>query len=70
MFLRVLLQDRLRHPVWVLETPGLAYEEGKFLEDYLTKLLVIISTVHARSLLIFSLYEEIFPVVMKIMTHN
>ena len=70
VFLRVLLRDRLRHPVWVLETPGLAYEEGKFLEDWLTKLLVIISTAHERSLLIFSLYEEIFPEVMKIMTHN
>ena len=33
VFLRVLLRDRLRHPVWVLETPGLAHEEGKFLED-------------------------------------
>ena len=42
VFLRVLLRDRLRHPVLVLETPGLAYEEGKFLEDCLTKLLVII----------------------------
>ena len=42
VFLRVLLTDRLRHPVWVLETPGQAYEEGKFLEDCLTKLLVII----------------------------
>ena len=42
VFLRVLLTDRLRHPVLVLETPGLAYEEGKFLEDCLTKLLVII----------------------------
>ena len=46
VFLRVLLTDRLRHPVWVLETPGLAYEEGKFLEDCLTKLLMFISTAH------------------------
>ena len=37
MFLRVLLRDRLRHPVLVLETPGQAYEEGKFLEGCLTK---------------------------------
>ena len=56
------------------ETPclgvsGLAYEEGKFLEDCLTKLLMFISTAHARSLLIFSLYEEIFPEVMKIISH-
>ena len=70
VFLRVLLRDRLRHPVWVLETPGLAYEEGKSLEDCLTKLLMFISTVHTRSLLIFSLNEEIFPEVMKIITHN
>ena len=70
MFLRVLLRDRMRHPVWVLEIPGLAYEEGKFLEDCLNKLLVIISTAHERSLMIFSLNEEIFTEVMKIFTHN
>ena len=70
VFLRVLLRDRLRHHVWVLETPGLAYEGGKFLEDWLTQLVVIISIAHARSLLIFSLNEEIFPEVMKIITHN
>ena len=70
VFLRVLLRDRLRHPVWVIETLGLAYEKGKFLERLLTTLLMIIYAAHIHLSLIISLYKEILYGVMKIITHN